>query len=345
MNFRSQKGATGTDIIIAISIIVLSVAVVSMIYVNTTLQSRNVTRTAGATRIATNILENIEKLSYTDFIAEYNATKWTDVDDLTDTYYGYKKITDNTAFGTKIPKGYTVYLYGEPSYGSYTASTDGDKQFDLVRNVRLVVAFSVGDVDRTVDFRTSKTREIANDVNPPDTTVLAMQGQVNATSKYYPVKYSVDASAYVRTTEDDEEWYNYSNKKWAMVIVSSSAETDLFDVNGKFKATTGYTRWVWVPKYFVNNAGTAITEFAYLASSTQAIKAKQELKASDNTTILYYNTVANKASTSKETNNFVISGNQQVTGMWVSAQNIDAIKNNSMSNLLNNSVFGPCELH
>lgn len=343
MNLRSQKGATGTDVIIAITVIVLTIAVVSMIYVNTTLQSRNVTRTAGATRIGTNILENIEKLSYTDFIAEYNATKWSAV--TTGNYTGFKSITNNTAFSTKIPKGYTVYLYGEPSYGSFSAAADGDKQFDLVRDIRVVVAFSVGDMDRIVDFRTSKTREITNEVNPPDMTVLAIQGITDASKKYYPIKYSEDAGAYIRTTEDDEEWYDYTNKKWAMVLVSIKPETDLFDLNGKIKASSSdYAKYVWIPKFFYsgNESDYKISEFAYLSSSTKAIKDKQELTAGDGTTKLYYNTVANKAATSIEPTYFVQTGNQKISGKWISVGQIDS---QNESKFLKASKYGPCELH
>lgn len=348
MNLRSQKGATGADIMIAISVIVLSVAVVSMIYVNTTLQSRNVTRTAGATRIATNILENIEKLSYTDFIAEYNATKWTLIDDDTEdandrVYIGYKKITNNTAFSTKIPKGYTVYLFGEPNYGSYTGASNISNQFDLVRNVRLVVTFKVGDMVRAVDFTTSKTREITNEVNPPDTAVLGIQNIANATIKYYPIKYSEDANAYMKTTEDDEEWYNYSNKKWAMILVSSQAESDLFDLNGKVKATSGFEKYVWVPKFFTSESdGTgSITKFAYLSSSTQIIE--EDVLSAVNTDVeLHYNTVKPKPDTSYETNDFVVNNNQKVSGIWVKVSQIDTQKD---TKLLKASKYGPCELH
>ena len=61
---KTEKGATGADIVVALSIIVLTVAVISMIYVNVSNDSKNVNRTAGATRISTNILENINIMLY-----------------------------------------------------------------------------------------------------------------------------------------------------------------------------------------------------------------------------------------------------------------------------------------
>lgn len=248
MNFKNQKGATGSDIIISMTIIIITVAVVSMIYVNTTLQSRNVTRTAGATRIATNMLENMEKMSYADFDAEYNsiAVGWNSI--TSGDYNGYKSATNTTAFNTKIPKGYIVYLYAEPSYGSHVLAAE---QFDLVREIKLSVTYHVGDVNEKVDFSTSKTREIVDEVNAPNTDILSSQGIVSIQKKFYPVKYSEDAGAYIKTSTDDSDWYNYSNKKWAMVIVSTEPESTLFDVNGKVIADTSkYAKYTWIPKYF-----------------------------------------------------------------------------------------------
>ena len=347
MNLKSEKGATGSDIIFAITAIVLSIAVVSMIYVNTTLQSRNVTRTAGATRIATNILENIEKMSYTDFEAEYMRVKGADpITIIISNYMTYPSLTNTTAFNTKIPRGYTVYIYGEPNFGSHESTTE---QFDLVRDIKLTVVFQVGDMEKVVDFSTSKKREIVNEVNEPVTTILVSQGITdNGDKKFYPIKYSEDAKSYIRTSGDDPEWYNYPNKKWAMVIVSTENEEELFDLNGKLIALSSkYKKYAWIPKYFYSENGTGqqISEFAYQSSSDKAIKSKQELKAMDNSTILYYNTYGAKLDTSIEPTSFVLNGNQKISGKWVLADTIYNITSDTDGNLLNSSIYGPCEIH
>lgn len=347
MNLKSQKGATGTDIIIAITVIVLTVVVVSMIYVNTTLQSRNVTRTAGATRIATNILENIEKMSYTDFDAEYIRIKGSEPITITiGNYITYPSATNTIAFNTKIPKGYIVYIYGEPNYGSHESTTE---QFDLVRDIKLAVTFEVGDMTRVVDFSTSKTREIVSEVNEPITAILSRQGIIDsADKKIYPIKYFEEAKGYIRAVEDDPDWYSYSNKKWAMVIVSKEPEEELFDSNGKLKdVSSKYARYTWIPKYFYTGSGESqkISEFAYQSSSDKAIKVKQELKATDNSTILYYNTYGAKLNTSIEPTSFVLSENRKISGKWILADTIDNIISDTDGNLLNNSNYGPCEIH
>ena len=50
---NNQKGVTGADVVIALLIILTAVGVISMLYVNLVIGSRETDRKAGATRIAT----------------------------------------------------------------------------------------------------------------------------------------------------------------------------------------------------------------------------------------------------------------------------------------------------
>lgn len=352
MNFRSQRGATGSDIIVSVTLIILAVSIVSMIYVNTTLQSRNVTRTAGATRIATNILENIEKMTYEEFVNEYNSSTvgWVLIDEDNE-YKGYKSINKTlssspTVFGTKIPNGYTLYLSAEPNYGSYANSEEAEKlknQFDLVREIKLAITYNVGDVTEKIEFSTSKTREYINDVNMPDTKILYSQNIINTEDgkKFYPIKYSEIAKGYIKTTEDDLEWYDYSEKKWAMVLISSEEENTLFDLNGKVIVDTSDTsiclKYVWIPRFFYST-DEKFSEFAYL--TTDKAIGENEIIANDNSTILKYNTFIEKSDTSNTATD--MNGNN---GMWILATNLDKINENHYGEILNNSKYGPCSLH
>ena len=71
--FKSQKGITGADVAIAVSIITIAVCAVTMIYVNLDLNQKMVTRTAGATRIATNIIEGIDSTDYDTLLSKIGA--------------------------------------------------------------------------------------------------------------------------------------------------------------------------------------------------------------------------------------------------------------------------------
>ena len=346
MDFRSQKGATGADVMIAATVIMIVIGIVSMIYVNTTLQSRNVTRTAGATRIATNILENIEKMDYNSFATAYNSVRGGTSPSI-DSYSTYPTLS-GSAFNTKIPNGYTVYLYGEPNYGSHTTKLE---QFDLARDIKLVVAYKVGDVTEKVEFSTSKKREIVDEVNEPDTSILAKQGFLkveNVEQVFYPIKYSDTAKSYVKITDNDQNWYNYSNKRWALVLVAPKTieQNNIFDANGVLKSETSSNenikKYVWIPRFFVKD--NKFTDFAYLTVNNMV---RRELALNSNedsgkTVELKYITVVQVENDECE----AIDTKLNSTGFWIESDG-ESTDNDYKNyyNLLNDSDYGPCELH
>ena len=219
-NLRNEKGATGADIVVALSIIVLTVSVISMVYINLTNGSKNVNRTAGATRIATNILENIDKMSYEQYnktlneFATNDSKGWSvtgDTNNKTVILDG-KKTGSEKIFDTKIPKGYKVEL-----------------------------------ISQNVSLYTSKEREQILEVNKPDIDSLDISGK-----SYVPIKYSTTQKSYVVTDEKDADWYNYSNKVWAMVYVDSLSNIDNIKKAGKLTDTQASTTgniYYWIPRF------------------------------------------------------------------------------------------------
>ena len=62
-----------------------------------------------------------------------------------------------------------------------------------------------------------------------------------------PVKY-IEGTGWVKTTATDEEWYNYSEKKWANIVLgdatfSKSGSYEILDENST------YSMLVWIPRY------------------------------------------------------------------------------------------------
>lgn len=357
---KCQKGLTGIDIITSVSIILITIAVVSMIYLNTTVESRNITRTAGATRIGTNILENIEKLSYEEFLENYenlmsNCTLIKDEKSEYNEYYLLNKNSDNQVFSTKIPNGYQLYMRCTSNYGTRTEMSE---KFDLVRNVEIIIAFNVGDRTEKIDFQIVKTREIIEETNAPDTDDLLTSGIVQSEMNYYAVKYLDSSEVYIKINENDSSWYNYSNKQWATVIVSKQKEDKLFDINGKFigtintkKSEETYTeRFVWIPRFFKKTTDSVenFYAFAYLSTGdNKIVSTVLDSQKGDNSSTLNLNTytqittdeLSNGVST--DTTNF-----NQKAGKWVSCE-IDeksgkiGIINDFEANLLNASKYGP----
>ena len=57
-----------------------------------------------------------------------------------------------------------------------------------------------------------------------------------------PIKWN--GSAWEETTGDDEEWYDYSSKKWANAVVGGS-----FNEDGTLNQSSNYSMFVWIPRY------------------------------------------------------------------------------------------------
>ena len=175
---KSQKGVTGVDIVVSITVITLTIVVVTAIYTNIDLTSKNVNRTAGATRIATNILEEIEKMYYDEFKEEiseiekdfnksgkeYIVEVSSDTNDTKKIIINPKKVSKTVKFfNTKIPKGYLVEMKLQNSYG-----TDTGKKYDMVRKIDLSVKYNVGETEEKVSLSTAKTLELCEVCNEPE---------------------------------------------------------------------------------------------------------------------------------------------------------------------------------
>lgn len=333
---KSEKGATGVDVIMASAMILVTITVVSILYVNTSLQTRNIKRTAGATRIATNVAENIQALSYEDFIYSYNGIA------LTEEYKGesYRKVEGSSSnykiFNTKIPTGYTFYIKADEVYGSHL---DKKEQFDLVRDVEIVVVYKVNDNLEDISFSLTKQRELIGECNAPEVTYLRSMGVTNSSTNIYPVKYVETIGNYMKTTEDDIDWYDYANRKWAVILVSDKEETELFDVNGKYIGTNA-KMYMWIPAFFVNDVGDEFRAFRYNGSDKIIEKSSLTSLADETgkTSSFSYYTFADKPSDyqkiTEDTN----------TGMWVEMRS-ENLTNVQQASILNASPYGPFIIH
>lgn len=335
---RSERGATGTDVLISATMIVVTIGIVSMSYVNTSIQSRNITRTSGATRIATNLMENIEAMSYADFVNAVGASNKLECG----------ADSETQVFNTKIPTGYSAIIEAMPVYGSHTIPSE---QFDLVRQVRITIGYKAGKLDEKIDFSTVKQRELIEECNSPAVSDLR-NDVLEEGMNFYPIKYLQNAKAYIRTTEDDPEWYNYTNKNWATVIVSKKSEDNLFDVNGKLvanintsKTSNDYTqKVVWVPKYFKSTSNSNVL-FAFYASQSQGIT-QSNLVAKDNTSKFLCNVATNIGGGWDSVNVNFNFGNANITGKWALINSDNTFNtNDNFANTLNSSQYGPCNMH
>lgn len=332
---KSQKGASGIDVIMSAAMIVITMTVVTMLYVNISLQSRNVTRTAGATRMATNIAENIRQISYEEFINAYDGIPDTETINLK-TYRRFDGSASNrTIYDTKIPTGYTLYINADKEFGSHTAP---EEQFDLVRSVDIIIRYKVGKNENEVNFSTVKQRELIGECNAPVITNLRTIDKEIKDPYIYPIKYDATIGSYIKTIEEDMDWYNYSEKKWATVVVSTKTEAELFDPNGKLRSsiTDNTFKYIWIPAFYTKADGT-FAAFAYNASDKIIVKGELESEDGSGKTFSYYTFGLNEAGYEKEYNG-------TATGKWIELKE-ENLTNVQEARILNASQYGPFIIH
>lgn len=282
---NSEKGLTGIDIVVGTSIIIITIVVVTMIAMNIDLGSKSINRTAGATRIATTMIEQIEKMYY-DEIGEIELTAPnvsepsgelknikdiindltdpinsrydvinTDIGETTEKTVGNSIVIDGKEvgpadifFGVKIPRGYRVEITVTDIHRDEsidTMSADPIPRFNLLKEITINVVYMVGNNERNVSVTMVKNRESVKDCNEPDLNSLSESISVDI-SEIVPVKYNVYSDKYEITTQTDTEWYSYSSGEWARVIITDSdSASDIL----KSKADTKDNMYVWIPRY------------------------------------------------------------------------------------------------
>lgn len=282
-NYKSVKGISTVDIVISLGIITIFIAIIVATYTNLSLENVRIQRMQVATNTAIAIFEKIDKLYYSEVeTGTINVNKTQET----------RKI-----FDIDIPKGYDVLLNIETQ--------------SLVKIINIEITYSVGNKEQNIAMKKIKEKETISTPNKP---ILI--------NNYIPVKYILVArrvstenqdgsTSYrtiyekqlVETNEKDSEWYNYSNKIWAL---AKDAEDIIY---------------AWIPR------------FAYHSTENNNVDIK----------FIYVNGkrfINNNGDLESLTQAYQIPiGFGENTGIWVP---IDNIANNESSNLLNsNSKYGP----
>ena len=94
---------------------------------------------------------------------------------------------------------------------------------------------------------TNTTEEPEPEPEPKPDTTLAEKPKIS--DGMIPVKY-VDGIGWVKTTEEDPEWYNYAEnkKQWANIVLGDA----IFNTSGSYEVldeNATYSMLVWIPRY------------------------------------------------------------------------------------------------
>lgn len=238
---NNQKGITAADSVISMLIVLITLGVIAMAYTNLVLTSRGTDRRAGATRIATNILENIGQVYFDEIQG---------------------KETDDRIYNTNIPAG-------------YQAVVEIDEENDLEKSVTVKVNYTVGTNEennqKEVSLSKKFYREIINECNEPMFTeeyLREITGELYSTGKtnytggvICPVKYTNNGYQLLSKEKIYDEsgkqkiWYSYSSKQWARILVLDNTElTTCLETSGEIaKFLRDDTKsFLWVPNYGIS---------------------------------------------------------------------------------------------
>ena len=218
---HSNKGLTGADVAVSIAIILLTIAVISAIYVNATSDSKEEIRYSAATRIATQIIENIESMTYDEVIYRCD-----------NSYNSVDSDEDGTVFEVSVPSGYSATV---------TTSEVDEAEIDVVRDITVNVTYKISNTEKSITLYTTKEKELLEQTNEPNLNLI----EDYDSSNYYAIKYT--SSGYMVTVTSDEDWYNYDMGEYALIYYSSNSYNygDIIS-SGSIQYGSVY---IWVPRF------------------------------------------------------------------------------------------------
>jgi hypothetical protein len=235
-------------------------SIITLICLQIRLELQIINKNSEASLIASNILENMNTRSFENikkYVDEFSGIGVSKkIEDKLQNIIIFGDEFTEKFFGTEIPNGYTVDF-----------TVQNNLEFDILSDVDISVNYKIGNNDKSVHISTAFEREKITGCNNP----ILMDDyftELGITSLNYsitPIKYSKNMNSFVATTKDDQEWYNYSAKKWAKVLVLPN-DGDLkklfidehdrisnqVNINGENLNVEDYI-YVWIPNFSIKD--------------------------------------------------------------------------------------------
>lgn len=246
------------EIMFACIFICIIFLIISVVFVNIYINSVEITQNAEAASIMTNILENMKKRTFKEFetyidgLSVVGISK--QIQDETQSIFINGLECQGKFFGTDIPDNYTLIV----------EISNTDKNFELAKNINIIISYNIFGKAHSLEMDTLIEREKIKEVNEPIINNEYFNLLNINTDDYYiiPIKYSYASNSYLITSVGDPDWYNYSSKEWAKVLVLSKngyVQKEAFiDFNGNVSKQVNYNdtvlnlydyMYVWIPNF------------------------------------------------------------------------------------------------
>ena len=344
VQWNHQKGITAADVLIGLLIIMTTFGVIAMIYVNFVIGTKGMDRKTGATRIATNILENMNMIYYDDIENSLQDFVNKGVLIKNDNSYSVQEDSSVKVFETTIPKGYALQITLENGY-----EPQDKLQLDLLKKVSVKVEYLLDGKLENVELSKVFEREIVRECNSPNFGEEYVRQMIpDAEYEMYseaanalptgikiicPLQYDGFSKKYKIVEDIHSLWYSYSNKQWATVLVLESNQLDEYlDVTNKTieseKLFNSENAYVWIPKFGIMYQMPIFgdTYFQYKDTKKAIVNSYQE----DGNLLNHYVI---------ESNNWGWSSSDSLLGKWSKIQDIEI--SGTEAERLNRSQFGP----
>lgn len=329
---KSQKGITAADALIALLIILASISIIGMIYLNINTITAITNAKTGATRIATNIIENVKGAHY----------------DRIDNFDSRQPGAEQTIFNTKIPKGYSVIIT--------TENFEQDNN-NVAKKVNVKVIYNKNNDNDAVELSTIIEREKVRECNSPKFTeeyVNDMVGDGNEYQLYQslldiegnkkiicPIKFNGENYVIVTGNNINDMWYSYSDKQWARVLVFDDSDdlqkyidtTSNMVTNLEILKDTDKS-FIWVPRFKIDKTVSPNQVYFIYKNTNYAI-----LQSTGNKVYNYIN-VSDEQLNNRLEGITEQEGVSPKVGLWVS-YNTMVEQTDSVLNEFFNSKYGP----
>ncbi len=297
------------------SIIIISIIfIITIICLEIKAYSSRINGKTEMSLIASNIMENIKTRSYDD-VEKY-------LDELS--YVGItKKIENNIQYVTVYGNEFSEKFFGTAIPENYIVEFEAENNaegFNIQKKVSISIYYNKSNKSDGFEISTIIERENVNECNTPIISDEYFKdfGFSEEEYEFVPIKYSKDKGCFITTTKDDIEWFNYSAKQWAKILVfyredGENLKNYFVNENGTIKNFVNYNNmildvkdymYVWIPNFSIKDD---ITYFRYKAGK-KAIK--NELSYA-NGTYLYLNKIGEEIKDISEECNF-----EGIYGVW-----------------------------
>ena len=260
------------------SIIIFSIIfIITIVTLEIKMYSEKINKETEASIIASNIIENMKLRSYEEIEKYIEELSFVGITKKIENNIQYISVNGNefseNFFGTQIPKDYKIDFQIEKD----------ETGFNTEKNVLINLTYMVNSKIENFEISTVIERENIDECNAP---IISQEyfKDLNITSENFeiiPIKYSKTKKCFVTTNKDDLEWYNYSAKIWAKVLILENSKENLKELfvneDGTIK-NLAYNNnqalkmqdymYVWIPNFSIKDD---ITYFRYKASK-KAIK-------------------------------------------------------------------------